>query len=284
MMMNRKPLEGLRVLDFTHQVAGPYCTMLLGDMGADVIKVAPPNCLEEARQYPFFGISVYLAFNRNKRSIIVNAKTEEGKTILQKLAAQSDIFVENFSPGVTSKLGVDYATLSKINPKLIYCSISGFGSTGPYKHRTGWDPMVQAMSGIMSVTGEPGGNPVRCGVSLTDMSAGLYGAYAITLALIARATTGRGQFVETSLYDTAVSFMTYWLTNYDLTGVMPVKVGSGWPPFCPYQVFKTSDGMVFIGVNNESSWNSFLKVLDLQTLGDDDRFKTNALRVSNKKE
>jgi len=282
--MSKNPLEGVRVIDFTHQVAGPFCTMLLGDMGADVIKIEAPGVLTGGRSYPYFGMSVFLALNRNKRSIVIDAKQKKGAEIIRRLVRKSDVFVENFAPGVASRLKLGYDSLARINPRLVYCSLSGFGSTGPYKSRMGWDPLVQAMSGIMSVTGEPGGNPVRCGVSLTDMTAGLYAAYGVSLALLERAKSGRGQFVEASLFDTAVSFMAYWLTNYDLTGVLPVPVGSGWPPFCPYQVFKTSDGWIFIGVNNNEGWKGLLDVLNMTQLLGDKRFSDNTERVSHKEE
>jgi formyl-CoA transferase/CoA:oxalate CoA-transferase len=277
-------LEGVRVLDFTHQVAGPFCTMLLGDCGANVIKIEGPEIAEAARDYPMLGISVFLALNRNKRSIVVDAKTKEGQNIIYQLVRKSDVFVENFSPGVAKKLGVDYETLSDLNKKLIYCSISGFGSSGPYKNRLAWDPLVQAMSGIMSVTGEPDGEPVRVGVSMTDLSAGLFAAFGIVLALLDREKTGLGQYIEVSLYETAVSYMSYWIVYYSLTGQIPTKVGSGWPPFCPYQVFKTKDSWVFIGVNNNDSWRALLQALHLQHLENDKRFKNNHDRVRNKNE
>jgi len=263
--------------------------MLLGDYGAEVIKVEDTERGDETRLwYPptIEGESAYfLSANRNKKDIALNLKTPEGLEILYKLAQRADVVLENFRPGVAKKLKIDYPTISKINPKIVYCSISGFGQSGPYRDLPGYDLIVFAMGGLMSFTGEPGRPPVRLSVPIADMSAGLYAVSAILAALRFRDATGMGQYLDVSMYDTLVSLLTHQAMSYFATGENPIKVGSAHSNLVPYQAFAASDGEYFvIAIGNDSLWTSFCKAIGRPELSQDPKFKTNPDRVKNKRE
>lgn len=280
------PLDGLRVLDLSRILAGPFCSMILADLGAEVIKVEAPEKGDDTRSWgpPFIcGESTYfLCVNRNKKSITLNLKAKEGKEILYKMAERSDVFLENFRPRVARKLEIDYQIISKINPRIIYCSISGFGQTGPYRNRPAYDIIIQGMSGLMSVTGEENNPPIRIGVSITDIGAGMYAAIAILSALIAREKTGRGQWIDISLLDSTISWMTHIFANYFATGVAPKRMGSAHPNIAPYQCFKAADGKYLtLAVGNDEIWKRFCNALGLERLVEDPEFATNQKRVQN---
>ena len=291
-MTVRQPLEGIRVLDLSRVLVGPFCTMVLGDLGAEIIKVERPGVGDETRTWgpPWINeelkLSAYfVSINRNKKSIAVNLARGEGRKIIYELARISDVVIENFRPGVAKKLGVDYEAMSKVNPRIVYCSVSGFGQTGPYRDWPAYDIIIQAMGGWMGITGEPGRPPVRIGVALTDMIAGLYAAVAILAALRARELTGKGQYIDISLLDASISFMTYMAHNYFATGENPRKMGSAHPNIAPYQAFKAADGKwVILAVANDKLWRLFCQAAGLQHLADDPRFATNAKRVENREQ
>ncbi|HZD91616.1 MAG TPA: CoA transferase [Pseudolabrys sp.] len=288
--LDRKgPLAGLKVVDLTHVMAGPTCTLMLADMGADVIKVektptgddtritVPPKIGDEA--------AAFLMMNRNKRGIVLDLKTEGGKKILSRLIEDADVLVENFGPGVMERLGFGYAQLRERHPALIYCSLSGFGRTGPYKDRRGFDLVAQAMSGIMSFTGErPDGPPVKCGAPLSDITAGLLAAMGILAAYSHRLQTGQGQWVETSLFEAAL-VQTYWQSAIALaTGVAPRAMGSAHPLNAPYQAFEAKDGWIVVGGANQKNWLRTLDALGVPELAEDPRFRTGADRMAHLKE
>jgi len=280
-----RPLEGVSVLDFTHFLSGPYCTMLLADLGASVVKLERPDGGDVYREYgPKFvrGESTsFLAVNRNKKSVAVNLKSAQGRELASALARQSDVVVENFKQGTMEKLGLDYASLAPLNPRLIFCSISGFGRTGPYRDRGGFDLILQGMSGIMSVTGEPGRPPSKVGVPITDIGAGMLATLGILAALIARSSTGKGQVVDASLLDAGLGFSTLAAINYFADGVAPARLGSASSQNAPYQAFPTKDGYINVGTGNEELWKKFCAVLEIDHLVDDPRFRDNASRVVN---
>ncbi|HMN10200.1 MAG TPA: CoA transferase [Gemmatimonadaceae bacterium] len=282
-------LDGVRVLDLTQVMAGPFCTMQLGDMGADVIKVEPPGTGDLSRSMggaplrmtgddnaPFF------ALNRNKRSVTLDLKDPADRERFRALARTADVVVENFRPGVTQRLGVDYATLSALNPRLVYASISGFGQDGPYADRPGFDLIAQGMAGVMSVTGEPGRAPVKCGIPIADLAAGLYATTGILAALLARERTGRGQHIETSLYDAALALSVWESTEYWCTGVAPQAMGSAHRLNAPYQVFATRDGHVALAALTPQQWEQLCRVLGRPALASDQRFGTNAQRMAHR--
>lgn len=287
--MYKKPLEGIRVLDVSRVLAGPFCTMILGDLGAEVIKVEEPLRGDETRSWgpPFINgeSAYYLSINRNKKSITVNLKRKEGVEIIYKLAEKSDVFIENFRPGVAERLGIDYETISKINPKIIYCSISGFGQTGPYRDYPAYDLLIQAMSGFMSITGEEGRPPVRIGVAVFDIGAAMYAAIAIISALYRREKTGVGERIDISLLDTGVSWLTYMAMNYFATGENPRKMGSAHPSIVPYQCFKDKFGRYFaIAIGNDEHWRRLCKAIGREDWINDERYSTNPNRVKNREE
>lgn len=283
------PLAGLKVVDLTHVMAGPTCTLMLADMGADVIKIekipagddtrysVPPKIGDEAASF--------LMMNRNKKGIALDLKTPGGAKVLQRLIDKADVVVENFGPGAMERLGFGYEDLRKKNPALIYCSLSGFGRTGPYKHRRGFDLVAQAMSGIMSFTGErPDGPPVKCGAPLSDITAGILAAMGILAAYTHRLKTGQGQWVETSLFEAAL-VQTYWQAAIALaTGVAPKAMGSAHPLNAPYQAFEASDEWIVVGGANKKHWGLTLEVLGAPELAHDPRFATGAGRMTNLKE
>ena len=283
------PLTGLKVIDLTHVMAGPTCTLMLADMGAEVIKVEKTPSGDDSRHMipPKLGdeTAAFLMMNRNKRGIVLDLKREGGKTILRRLIATADVLVENFAPGVMERLGFGYEDLRKDSPSLIYCSLSGFGRTGPYKHRRGFDLVAQAMSGIMSFTGEsPYGAPVKCGAPLSDITAGILAAMGILAAYVHRLKTGQGQWVETSLFEAAL-VQTYWQSAIALaTGVAPRAMGSAHPLNAPYQAFEASDGWIVVGGANQKNWLRMLEALNAPELAGDPRFKSGADRMGHLKE
>jgi len=277
-----QPLDGIKVVDLTHAVAGPYSTMLLGCMGADVIKVEALEGGDLSR--PLMDAAYFVAFNLNKRSITLNLRRNEGKEILSKLVKTADVFVESFRPGVVDKLGFGYETVNKLNPSIIYCSISGFGQSGPYKYYPAFDAVVQAMCGLMMMTGNADGPPVRVGAPIIDLGTGMLAAYSIMLCLFLREKTGRGQQVDVSLFDTAASWMSNWMAYYTLTGKVPKRTGSGAELVAPYQVFETRDKPIFLGVVNDKLWTDLCQVLRLEDLKTDPRFFTNDGRWANREE
>lgn len=284
-----KPLEGIRVLDLSRVLAGPFCTMILGDLGAEIIKVEEPIRGDETRSWgpPFINgeSAYYLSINRNKKSVTVNLKHEEGREIIYKLVEKSDVFIENFRPGVAERLKVDYESIMRINPKIIYCSISGFGQTGPYRDYPAYDLLIQAVSGFMSITGEEGRPPVRIGVALFDIGAAMYAAIAIISALYRREKTGLGERIDVSLLDTAVSWLTYMAMNYFATKRNPKRMGSAHPSIVPYQCFEDSNGKYFaVAIGNDEHWKKLCKAIEREEWIIDERYSTNPSRVKNRNE
>ena len=279
-----KPLDGLRVIDLTQAMAAPYCTMNLADMGADVIKVEPPGGEETRRgSVQRNGHSgSFNAINRNKRSLTVDLKQAAGVEIIHRLARTADVFVQNYRPGAAKRLGVDHEQLRALNARLIYCSISGFGSTGPYAARGGYDLIAQGMSGIISVTGEEGGRPAKAGVPLSDLAAGLFGAYGILSALEYRERTGQGQFVDTSLLEAAMALTVWESTEYWSTGRTPKALGSAHRLAAPYQALRASDGWFTVGANNDKLFDAFCRAIDRRDLLSDERFKARELRLEHR--
>lgn len=283
-----QPLSAVTVLDFTQFLAGPYCTMLLGDLGANVIKIEKPGTGEVYRSYgPKFiqGESTsFLSLNRNKKSVTINLKDPRGISLAFKLVGRADVLVENFTPGTMEKLGLGFVETSQANPGLIYCSISGFGQTGPYRNRGGFDLILQGMCAMMSVTGEPDGPPVKVGYPVTDMGAGIYGAFGILAALLWRNITGKGQLVDTSLLEAGLSWALLPAGNYFADGEIPKRLGSASPQNAPYEAFETRDGYINVGTGNEKLWFRFCEVLGLSPLTQDPRFEDNPSRVKNQRE
>src|SRR5438552_107103 len=281
-------LDGVSVLDLSRVIAGPWCGALLADMGADVLKVEGVNDLDESRTWPPHKdgeSAAYLLFNRNKRGMAIDLKAAEGVEIVKKLAARSDVVIENFRTGTMESFGLGWHVLSAINPRLIYCSISAFGRTGPRKDSAGYEALMQAFSGIMSITGEPGGAPVRAGVSFLDLSTGLFTAFGIVNALLHRERTGLGQRVDGSLLETAVSLLAFHAEGYLLTGAIPKALGSGHPSLSPYRTFRCQDGQwIFIAAANDRFWGRLAPALDLAELAADERFARNVDRVKHRAE
>jgi formyl-CoA transferase/CoA:oxalate CoA-transferase len=281
------PLNDVRVLDLSRVLTGPFCSMLLADLGAEVIKVEIPRSGDDTRQWgpPFIhGESAYfLSINRNKKSLTLDLSKESGREILYALAERSDILLENFRPGVTERLLVDYPRLAEKNPRLIYCSISSYGYSGPYRDRLAYDLVLQAMGGLMGITGEPGRPPVRIGVALSDIGAGMYAAIAILAAVAARVRTGKGQWIDVSLLDSTVSFMTYMAGYYFATGKNPEPAGSAHPTIVPYQCFKTKDNeFIALAVGNDKLFQNLCRAISNEKLAHDPRFSTNPSRVTNR--
>jgi len=281
------PLEDIRVLDFTRVMSGPFATMLLGDLGADVIKIEPPGG-DDTRGWgpPWIGgdSAYFMSANRNKRSMIIDLKKLEGKEIVKKLVEKSDVVVENFRPGVAEQLGISYDNLSKINPRIIYCSISGFGQSGPHRDKPGYDLIALAMSGLMSITGEPNRPPVKFGVPIADLTTALFAALSIVSALYWREKTGRGQYIDMALLDAQVLLLSHQAFNYFATGEEPRRMGSAHPNIVPYQAFETSDGYIIVTVGSEKLWEQFCKAIGRPDLIENPKFRTNADRVINREE
>jgi len=282
-----KPLAGVRVVDMTKVLAGPLCTQYLGDLGAEIIKIEAPDGDDTRRWPPFHEDpddgsttgTVFLSVNRNKRSICLDIKSADGLAIAQKLIAEADVLVESNSTGVMQRLGLDYNTLRKDNPRLIYCSISGYGRSGPLQNGKGYDLILQAFCGIMQMTGVPGGPPIRTPLSPVDQATGLNAQSGILAALFAREKTGAGNYIEASLFETALALLGFNLQRSWKRGTSPEKSGSGHESLCPYMVFKAADGDILIGVANDSLWRKFCHAVERPDLEADERFKTNALRV-----
>ncbi len=281
------PLAGIRVLDLTKVLAGPLCTQYLGDMGAEVIKVEPCRIGDDTRRWPPFRGetgAVFLSCNRNKRSLAVDLKSAEGQAIVHKLAARADVVIESYGTGVAERLGIDEATLRPLNPRLIYCSISGFGRTGPLSHALGYDVILQAFSGMMGITGHEGGEPVRSPISPIDQTTGLHAVSGVLAALLERGRTGAGTRFEVSLFETAMAFLGYNFQIYWEKGRLPDKCGSGHESLCPYQAFEAADKPILIGIANDNLWGRFCRAVGREALAGDPRFRTNPDRVVHRAE
>ncbi len=285
-----QPLDGIRVIDLTEALAGPICTMMLGDLGADVVKIERPGTGDMSRGWapPFVGpeSAYFLSVNRNKRSLTLNLREPEARTVLQRLVGQADVFVVN-QPRLDSlqRLGADPDTLCTINPRLVYCAVSGYGMTGPYAGQAGYDILAQAASGLMALTGEPGQGPIRYPVPLSDASAGLNSVIGILSALLARTVSGRGQFVDVALLDSQVAWLTNIAGAFFATGVRPPKLGNAHPNIVPYQPFQARDKHFIVAVGSERLWERFCQVLGItETIGRDPRFATNADRLRHRDE
>ena len=288
-----RPLDNIRISDITRALAGPYCTMMLGDLGADVIKVERPGSGDETRGWgppfvgkpygPYPGESAYfIAANRNKRSLTVNIQRPEGQQIIHQLAGISDVLVENYRTGDLDKLGLGYANLHEKFPRLIYCSVSGYGRTGPYADRPGYDAVIQGEGGMMSITGPVAGPPSRVGIPITDITSGMFAATAILAALRARDITGEGQLVDISLFDAHIALLTNVASNYLVGGEPPRRLGNAHPNLVPYDSFSARDGWFVLGVANEKQWGLLCKMLNRQDMKTDERFASNGKRVTNR--
>src|SRR5467141_2656646 len=280
------PLEGLRVIDLTQDFAGPFCTMMLSDLGAEVIKIEKPGIGDETRAWgpPFVnGISYYfLSLNQGKKSVVLDLKTSEAQRIIRKLVVDSDIFVESSQPGRMARFNLDYPRLRRLNKALVYASISSFGQTGPYRDRLGYDLIAFAMSGIMASTGEEGRPPIRMSVPVADLAAGHYASTAILAALSRRLVTGRGDYIDLSLHDSIVSWLTYLASYYFATGKEPERLGSAHPSIVPYQAFRCKDSDLVLAIGNDHQWRNFCHATGLEGLIADRRFSTNPSRVKNR--
>jgi crotonobetainyl-CoA:carnitine CoA-transferase CaiB-like acyl-CoA transferase len=283
-----QPLSGVKVLDLTRIVSGPFATMLLGDLGAEIIKIEEPASGDESRTYgpPFInGESAYfLSVNRNKKSCAINLKTPEGIALIRELALNSDVLIENFRPGTLKKFGLSYEELKKHNPGLIYCAITGFGQTGPDSHRPGYDLIIQGESGVMDITGDPDGPPTKVGTSIADLLTGQFASQGVLAALVERSRTGVGRRVEVAMYDCLASLLTFNAGAYFASGNTPKRKGNSHPSIVPYETFETSDGWINIGVANDKFWNSFCKVIDRLDLQNNPKFVMASDRVKNRLE
>ena len=285
------PLDGLKVVELARILAGPWAGQTLSDLGAEVIKIEAPQG-DDTRQWgpPFVtrdddtSASYFHSCNRGKTSVVIDFRTAEGKQDLLNLIKEADILIENYKVGGLAKYGLDYETLSHVNPALIYCSITGFGQTGPYAHRAGYDYIIQGMSGFMSITGEPDGAPQRAGVAITDLFTGVYATTAILSALHMRAKTGQGQHIDMSLLDTAVSVMANQGMNYLTTGTPPVRTGNYHPNLTPYQVFECCDGHIIIATGNDAQYRRLCQILDLKHMTEAPEYLKNADRVANREQ
>ncbi len=277
MMPGTSPLAGMVVLDLTQIMAGPVCTMLLADMGADVIKIERPNGGDDTRRMgpPYAGglAAGFLALNRNKRSLALNLQDDRGRQVFRRLLETADVVVENFRPGVMERLGLGYAELVQDRPSLVYCSISGFGGTGPYRNRGGFDLVAQGMSGLMSITGFPDSPPAKVGVPITDISAGTLAAYGILCAYIHALKTGQGQSVDTSLLEAGIAYTIWESALYFAEGEIPGPLGSAHRVSAPYQALRTADGYINIGAATQATWEQFCRALGLENLIEDPKFK-----------
>ena len=279
------PLEGLTVLDLTRVLSGPYCTMLLADMGARVVKIEQPGGGDETRTWgpPFVGgeSTYFLGINRNKESVTLDLKNDDGRAILERLLDRADVLVENFRPGTLARLGLDAATARATRPRLVYCSLSGFGQTGPRRAQAGYDAVIQAEGGLMSLTGEPDGTPLRSGVPIADLVTGLLAAQGVLLALYARERTGQGQQVDVSMFDGVVSLLSYHASAYLNAVSVPRRLGNRHPHVAPYDTFPAADGDLFLAIGNDGQFQRFCAVASLEGLVSDPRFATNPARVVN---
>ena len=290
--MSATPLQGLKVLDLSKVLAGPLCAQYLGDMGAEVVKIETVDAGDETRQWPPFHKNtdggqtgtVFLSANRNKRSLALDLRNPAGREVVQRLAGQADIVIESFGPGVAARLGVDAATLRAGNPRLICCSISGFGSVGPMRKGKGYDVILQAFCGMLAITGSPDGPPVRSPFSPVDQATGVHALVGILALLHERERTGIGGVVEAALFDTATAFLGYFLQGYWERGTEPERPGSGHESLCPYEVFDTADKPLILGVANDGLWRTFCSIAALGDVVDDPRFRTNADRVAHRQQ
>ncbi|MEI2416012.1 CaiB/BaiF CoA-transferase family protein [Orrella sp. JC864] len=297
MPIRSAPLDGIRVLDLTRVLAGPWCTQNLADLGADVIKIERPGGGDDTRGWgpPYLKdaqgqstgeAAYYLSANRNKRSVAIDIATPQGAEAIRRLAADSDVLVENFKAGGLKKYGLDYASLKAVNPRLIYCSITGFGQTGPYASRPGYDFMIQGMGGLMSITGErddlPGGGPQKAGVAVADLMTGMYATTAILAALHERHRSGLGQHIDMALLDCQVAMLANQNLNYLTSGVAPARAGNAHQNLVPYQVFAARDGHLIVAVGNDSQFRAYCQVIGMPELAQDARFATNPGRVVNR--
>ncbi|HLB12288.1 MAG TPA: CoA transferase [Dehalococcoidia bacterium] len=280
------PLEGIRIVDLTRAMAGPYCSMMLADMGAEVIKVEVPGKGDESRSWgpPFQGgeSAYFLSINRNKRSITLDLKKEPGREVLSLLLRRADVLLENFSPGTMARLGFSYDRVKDLNPRIVYCSISGFGQSGPQSHLPAYDQILQGMGGLMSITGPDEGPPIKVGVAIADIAAGIFGAFATLAALYHRQQTGVGQWVDTSLLDSQVALLSFQAGRYFATGEAPGCAGNHHPLLAPSGAFRTGDGYVCVAAGNDKLWQCLCRAMAYLDLLDDPRFGTNPDRVANR--
>lgn len=289
------PLEGIRVVDLTRILAGPSCTQILGDLGADVIKIEMPNTGDDTRRWgpPFWKdgdgntteeSAYFSCANRNKRSITVNISAPEGQDLIRRLIAESDVLVENFKFGGLAKYGLAYDDLKDSNPQLVYCSITGFGHTGPYAKRPGYDVLMQGMGGIMSVTGAADGEPQKCGVPISDLMAGMYAAVSINAALRHREITGKGQAIDIGMLDTTIAMMANQALNYLASGEVPPRLGNEHPNIAPYQVFPTADGNIIVACGSEQQFQRLCEIMERPDIPKDPRFEVNKKRLAHRPE
>ena len=291
------PLEGMRVLDLSRVLAGPWAGQLLADLGAEVVKVERPGTGDDTRSWgppyaadahgePTTELAYFLSANRGKKSVVIDMADRQGQAAIREMARTSDVLIENFKAGALAKYGLDYAALAPINPRLVYCSITGFGQTGPYRDRAGYDFMVQGLGGLMSITGAPdhapGGEPIKVGVAVADIFTGLYAAIGILAALHRRERTGRGDHIDMALLDVQVAVLANQAMNYLTTGVSPARLGNAHPNIVPYQTFPTSDGHFILAVGNDTQFRRFCELAGCPALADDERFATNPARVANR--
>ena len=286
-------LSGFRVLDLSRILAGPWASQMLADLGAEVIKVERPQQGDDTRSWvppympdregsPTTESAYFHGANRGKRSVCIDMSTEQGQVIIRKLAVESDVLIENFKVGGLKKYGLDYDSLKSLNPKLIYCSITGFGQTGPYAERAGYDFMIQAMGGLMSVTGTPEGEPMKVGVALADVMTGLYAANAIQAALIHQLRTGQGQYIDLALLDVQVATLANQAMNFLATGNNPERLGNAHPNIVPYQAFQTDDGFIILAIGNDAQFSRFCELTNAEALASDEHYQKNANRVKNR--
>ena len=283
-----QPLAGIKVLDLSRVLAGPLCAQALGDLGAEIIKVESPGLGDETRGWPPFkgkGLgAVFLCVNRNKRSVVIDLKKDEGRTLLHDMVKSADVVIESFGTGVAERLGIDAETLLAVNPCLVHCSISGFGREGPLRMAPGYDVILQAFAGVMSLTGDESGGYIRSPISPIDQMTGTHAIVGIMAALMERQKTGKGGTVNTSLFETALALQRYNLQSYWQLGIQPPKCGSSHESLCPYQAFEALDGPIMIGVANDNLWRKFCRIAGLEHIMDDPRFRTNPDRVAHRAE
>lgn len=279
-------LENITIIDLSRVLAGPFCTMILGDLGANVIKVESPQVMDDTRSWgpPWTAgeSAYYLCANRNKQAITLNLKSEKGQEVFKKLVSEADVVVQNFKTGTLEKMGIGYSELKEINSRLILASITGFGKTGPYKDEPGYDYIIQAMSGLMSITGEKEGGPVKVGVAIADVLTGLYTVIGILAALNERNLSGQGQEIDISLFDSQISALINVASNYLISGQIPKRLGNHHPNIVPYQVFPTLDQEMVVAVGNDGQFKKFCEVLGVPEIANDERYRTNPKRVENR--
>lgn len=281
-----KPLEKLVVLDLTRVLAGPYSAMMMGDFGADIIKIEQPEVGDDSRAFgPFVGkeSAYYMSLNRNKRSMTLNFKEQGARDLFKEMVKKADVVLENYRPGTMEKFGLGYDVLKEINPKIIYAACSGFGETGPYSQKPAYDIIVQAMGGIMSITGQEGGEPTRPGASIGDIIAGLFTTIGVTMALYHRAMTGEGQKIDVAMLDCQVAILENAISRYLVNGVVPGPLGNRHPSITPFEAFTASDGHVIVGAGNDRLWKKLCEMIGKEELLADERFLTNSLRTTNQK-